>query len=96
MASGRSAPVAVAQSWLGDEHGEARLRFAADALLDRAASDPSRAARIGTLFDGINRVRSQLGAPLRHDLVLAGLLLEWRTMFQGAESQRGRSGETKR
>ncbi|MEO8161799.1 MAG: DNA polymerase III subunit delta', partial [Arenimonas sp.] len=72
VASGRSAPVAVAQSWLGDEHGEARLRFAADALVDRAAAEPARAARIGVLFDGINRARSQLGAPLRHDLVLAG------------------------
>jgi DNA polymerase-3 subunit delta' len=96
VASGRSAPVAVAQGWLGDEHGEARLRFAADALLDRAAADPARAARIGKLFDALNRARSQLGAPLRHDLVLAGLLLEWRTMFQGADAQRGRSGETKR
>jgi hypothetical protein len=37
-----------------------------------------------------------LGAPLRHDLVLAGLLLEWRTMFQGAGGARGRSGETAR
>jgi DNA polymerase-3 subunit delta' len=73
VASGRSAPIAIAQGWLGDEHGEARLRFAADALVERAAADTARAARIGALFDGFNRLRSQLGAPLRHDLVLAGL-----------------------
>lgn len=96
VASGRSAPVAVAQTWLGDEHGEARLRFAADAMLERAAADAGNAARIGTLFDGLNRVRSALGAPLRHDLVLAGLLLEWRTMFLGASAGRGRSGEAGR
>lgn len=96
VAAGRSAPIAVAQSWLGDEHGEARLRFAADALLDRAAADAGNAAGIGALFDGINRVRSALGAPLRHDLVLAGLLLEWRTMFLGASAGRGRSGEAGR
>lgn len=96
VASGRSAPVAVAQAWLGDEHGEMRLRFAADALLDRAATEPVRAARIGTLFDGFNRARAQLGAPLRHDLVLAGLLLEWRNMSQGVAGNRGRSGEATR
>jgi DNA polymerase-3 subunit delta' len=96
IAAGRAAPVAVAQAWLGDEHGEARLRFAADALLDQAAADPTRAAGIGKLFDALNRARAQLGAPLRHDLVLAGLLLEWRTMFQGAGGQRGRSGEAAR
>jgi DNA polymerase-3 subunit delta' len=91
VAAGRSAPVAIAQGWLADEHGEARLRFAADALVERAAADSARAARIGALFDGFNRLRSQLGAPLRHDLVLAGLLLEWRNMFPGAGQQRGRS-----
>jgi DNA polymerase-3 subunit delta' len=91
VGSGRAAPVAVAQAWLGDEHGEARLRFAADLLLERAAAEPVAAARLGRLFDDINRLRSQLGAPLRHDLVLAGLLLEWRTMQSGAGSQRGRS-----
>jgi DNA polymerase-3 subunit delta' len=91
LAAGRAAPIAVAQAWLGDEHGEMRLRFAADALLERAAADPARADRIGALFDGCNRLRAQLGAPLRHDLVLAGLLLEWRNMAPGAAPQRGRS-----
>jgi len=96
VASGRSAPIQVAQGWLGDEHGEARLRFAADALLERAVADPGRADRIGALFDGCNRLRAQLGAPLRHDLVLAGLLAEWRNMGPGAAPQRGRSGGASR
>ena len=90
IASGRSAPVAIAQGWLGDEHGEARLRFAADLLVERAAHDSAAAERLAHLFDGFNRLRSQLGAPLRHDLVLAGLLLEWRNMSAGAGSSRGR------
>ena len=76
---------------LGDEHGEARLRFAADLLVERAAGDSAGAERLAALFDGINRLRSQLGAPLRHDLVLAGLLLEWRNMSPGAGPHRGRS-----
>jgi DNA polymerase-3 subunit delta' len=90
LASGRAAPVAIAQGWLGDEHGEARLRFAADLLVERAAADSAGAERLALLFDGFNRLRSQLGAPLRHDLVLAGLLLEWRNMSPGAGPQRGR------
>jgi DNA polymerase-3 subunit delta' len=89
--SGRSAPVELAQSWLGDEHGEARLRFAADLMVERAGADATAAEGLGTLFDGLNRLRAQLGAPLRHDLVLAGLLRDWRNMSAGA-AQRGRSG----
>ena len=91
IASGRSAPVAVAQGWLGDEHGEARLRFAADLLVERASADTTGAERLAALFDGFNRLRSQLGAPLRHDLVLAGLLVEWRNMIAGTGPMRGRS-----
>ena len=95
VAGGRSAPVAVAQAWLGDEHGEARLRFAADLLLDRAAAAPADADRLGRLFDELNRMRANLGAPLRHDLVLAGLLLEWRNMASGA-GEPGRSEGARR
>ena len=95
IAGGRAAPVAVAQGWLGDEHGEARLRFAADLLLDRAAAAPADADRLGRLFDGLNRLRANLGAPLRNDLVLAGLLLEWRNMASGA-GEPGRSEGARR
>lgn len=95
VAGGRAAPVAVAQAWLGDEHGEARLRFAADLLLERAAAAPTDADLLGRLFDELNRLRAQLGAPLRLDLVLAGLLLEWRNMASGA-GEPGRSEGTRR
>jgi DNA polymerase-3 subunit delta' len=36
---------------------------------------------IATWFDALNRMRAQLPAPLRHDLILAGLLRDWRTML---------------
>ena len=95
VAAGRAAPVAVAQAWLGDEHGEARLRFAADLMLERASAAPGAADRLGRLFDEFNRLRAQLGAPLRLDLVLAGLLLEWRNMAAGA-GEPGRSEGARR
>ena len=95
VAGGRAGAVEVAQAWLGDERAELRLRFAADLVLDLAAS-PWRVARTGSLtapadfsrlpawFDAVNRVREQLRAPLRNDLVLSGLLLEWRSLFEAA------------
>jgi len=91
LGAGRSSALEAAQAWLADEHGDARLRFAADLMVERAGTDAAAAERLGLLFDGLNRLRSQLGAPLRHDLVLAGLLRDWRNMSAGA-AQRGRSG----
>ena len=42
-------------------------------------------------FDGINRTREQLSVPaLRHDLALAGLLLEWRSMSKATAMQGAR------
>jgi DNA polymerase-3 subunit delta' len=42
-------------------------------------------------FDGINRTREQLAVPaLRHDLALAGLLLEWRSMSKATAMQGAR------
>jgi DNA polymerase-3 subunit delta' len=90
LSAGRSGPVELAQAWLADEHGEARLRFAADLMVERAGAETRAAEKLGALFDGLNRLRSQLGAPLRHELVLAGLLRDWRNMSAGAAS-RGRS-----
>ena len=90
LAAGRASPVEAAQAWLGDEHGEARLRFAAELMVERAGADAPAAEGLAALFDGLNRLRSQLGAPLRHDLVLAGLLRDWRNMSAGA-APRGRS-----
>jgi hypothetical protein len=36
---------------------------------------------LSTGFDALNVMRAQLPAPLRHDLILAGLLRDWRTML---------------
>ena len=99
IGNGRASPVETAQQWLGDERAELRLRFAAELALD-AASAPWRGAaaktggltapadfsRLSAWFDAVNRSREQLRAPLRNDLVLAGLLQEWRTMFEAGRS----------
>jgi DNA polymerase-3 subunit delta' len=91
---GKASPIETAQRWLADEHGEQRLRFAADLAVDGAAqalgarAAPRDAlvvkadvARVAAWFDAINSMRAQLPAPLRHDLILAGLLRDWRTML---------------
>jgi DNA polymerase-3 subunit delta' len=95
VARGKASPIETAQRWLADEHGEQRLRFAADLALDGAAlvlgggGPGSRVgvevradvASLSTWFDAVNAMRIQLPAPLRHDLILAGLLRDWRTML---------------
>lgn len=94
LRDGRASPIELAQSWLGDEHAELRLRFAAELALDAAArgqgldragevglTPPADFPKLSAWFDGVNRLREQLGAPLRHDLVLAGLLLDWRRLY---------------
>ena len=91
---GKASPIETAQRWLADEHGEQRLRFAADLALDGAAmalgarTAPRDAlvvkadvAAVAAWFDALNLMRAQLPAPLRHDLILAGLLRDWRTML---------------
>jgi DNA polymerase-3 subunit delta' len=89
---GRAGAIETAQRWLDDEHGEQRLRFAADLALDGVAHGlgarndaaglamPRDPVAVAAWFDALNRMRVQLPAPLRHDLVLAGLLRDWRTM----------------
>lgn len=94
IAAGKKSPIDLAQRWLGDDQGELRLRFAADLALDAAASRvgarvadragltvPADFTKLSAWFDAVNRTREQLRAPIRNDLVLAGLLREWRTMF---------------
>jgi DNA polymerase-3 subunit delta' len=94
LAEGRRAPVELATAWLGDELAPLRLRFAAEAVLDglshRLAGAPAPGLtlpgdfqKLSAWFDAANRLRNQLRLPaLRHDLALAGLLLEWRSMFK--------------
>lgn len=93
LAAGKQPAVELAQRWLGDERAELRLRFAAELALDGAAHRlaggaapgltlPGDFQKLSAWYDGINRAREQLGVPaLRHDLALAGLLLEWRSLF---------------
>lgn len=102
VAEGRRAPVETASAWLGDELAPLRLRFAAEAVLDglshRLAGTPAPGLtlpddfpKLSAWFDAANRLRSQLALPaLRHDLALAGLLLEWRSMFK--DTTRTRAG----
>lgn len=95
IGSGQASPISTAQQWLGDERAELRLRFAAELALDAASqrwrkpgevlpglTAPADFSRLSAWFDAVNRSREQLRAPLRNDLVLAGLLQEWRTMFE--------------
>lgn len=99
LASGRGQPLELAQAWLADEQAALRLRFAAELVLEGAAAGlgaraaggltvPADFQKVGAWYDGINRLREQLQVPgLRHDLVLAGQLLEWRSLM-GKESRR--------
>ena len=95
VGAGQAGPIEMAQLWLSDERGELRLRFAADLALEAAAQQlgaaqggavgltpPAEVTRISNWFDALNRTREQLRAPVRNDLVLAGLLREWRNMVQ--------------
>ncbi|HEU0153103.1 MAG TPA: DNA polymerase III subunit delta' [Arenimonas sp.] len=102
LADGRQAPVPLAQRWLADGQGELRLRFAAELVLDGMARQlgataapgltlPPEIQKLAPWFDAINRARDQLAVPvLRHDLALAGLLLEWRSMFKDTARQGAR------
>lgn len=93
LANGRAAPMELAQRWLADDQGELRLRFAADLAQDCASAGLSALPGTATLglrgdfvglstwYDSINRLRAQLDAPLRHELLLAGVLQEWRNLF---------------
>lgn len=95
VGAGRADAVATGQRWMADDSAELRLRFAADLALEAAAgrwqaapttarrlTAPGDFLRLCNWFDSVNRARDQLRAPLRHDLVVAGLLHEWRNMVQ--------------
>ena len=93
LGAGRQPAVELAQRWLADGRGELRLRFAAELVQEGAAHRlagqpapgltlPGDFQKLSAWYDGINRIREQLATPvLRHDLALAGLLLEWRSLF---------------
>lgn len=102
LAAGKQPAVELAQRWLADDSAELRLRFAAELALDGASHRlagrptpgltlPADFQKLSAWFDGINRARDQLAVPaLRHDLALAGLLLEWRSLFNDSGMQGAR------
>jgi DNA polymerase-3 subunit delta' len=81
----------AARVWLADEQAAMRLLFAAGigyrlvknwTLGGKTAPKPLLAiTRLQEWIDGINRLRLSLSQPLRHDLGLAGLLLDWRQLL---------------
>jgi DNA polymerase III subunit delta' len=93
LADGRTRAAAVAPRWAQDRL-ELRLRLAAECVREfgrkRAgrAVEPSGLTALGDFpklalwFDRANRLREQLAAPLRHELLLAELLAEWRNAFE--------------
>lgn len=97
---GQRAALAVAQSWLAEpDKAGLRLRFVADAALELARGSagmpvpagltpPSDTAKLALWFDQLNHLRRQLTAPLKHELALAGLLLEWRRLLEPLETPR--------
>lgn len=100
LSRGTAAPLDVAQAWVADSALTAlRLRFAADAALGVARSvagaalpsgltPPRDVDKLGLWFEQMNRLRAQLAAPLKHELALAGLLGEWRSMQATTETRR--------
>lgn len=93
VAANKMSPIELAQRWLGDDQADLRLQFAADLSLDAAAqlqgmpklvksglTAPPDFMKLSQWYDALNRVRSQLDSPIRSDLLLAGLLREWRSM----------------
>jgi DNA polymerase-3 subunit delta' len=95
VGAARAGVIETAQAWLADEQADLRLRFAADLALEAVAqrvgamptapgglTAPADVARISAWYDSLNRTREQLRAPVRNDLVLAGLLRDWRTMIE--------------
>jgi DNA polymerase III subunit delta' len=92
LADGRVRAASIAPRWAQDRL-ELRLRLAAECVREfgrkRAgrAAEPSGLTALGDFpklalwFDRANRLRVQLAAPLRHELLLAELLAEWRDAF---------------
>ena len=90
LANGRLHAAPLAAAWVQDRP-DLRLRFAAESVRDfgrRRAVAPAGLTALGDFpklaawFDHANRVRLQLDAPLRHELLLTGLLSEWSAAFE--------------
>jgi DNA polymerase III subunit delta' len=92
LADGRARAATLAPRWAKDRP-ELRLKLAADCVREFGRKRAARATdaagltalgdfpKLAAWFDRANRVREQLAAPLRHELLLAELLAEWRAAF---------------
>lgn len=80
LEKGEIGVVETAQRWSGDELADARLRHAADLVLEQAGAgltDPARLTKLAAWFDAANRTRDLLRTTVRGDLAMVELLLAW-------------------
>lgn len=101
LREGRIAATALAQEWVGDGQAPWRLWHAAEWVriamaqrLGARAGDaglglPEDLSALDAWLEGANRLRDQWDAPLRNDLLLTGLLREWRILQQTQQPQAG-------
>lgn len=80
LANGREAPHRAAQRWVADGAAPKRLQHAADLVgaEARGLTDPMRTRRLTAWFKAAIRTRELLRSPVRADLAVAALLLQWR------------------
>jgi DNA polymerase III subunit delta' len=93
--TGKLSATAAAQQWASDE-GEWRLYHAAEWLRQSLSATeglrseppsltiPPDLHKLSLWLHELNRLRNQWDAPVRNDLVLAGLLREWRMLHDNA------------
>jgi DNA polymerase III subunit delta' len=84
LAAGRAGAAETARRWC-DERLAQRLDFAADCVRDAAVADlgsgltpPPEFPKLAAWFDQANRLRELIRTPVRTDLMLVGLLRQWR------------------
>ena len=85
VARGITAPLGIAQLWLA---AVALARGIAGAPPVAGLTPPADIDKLAAWFEQLNRLRLQLHAPLKHELALAGLLAEWRTLMAPTETRR--------
>jgi DNA polymerase III subunit delta' len=80
LAVGRALPSALAKAW-ADDRPDLRLRFAAELAAGSsrryALTDPALFHKLAQWFERANRVREWVSTPVRTDLMLTELLVDW-------------------
>lgn len=78
LAQSKRLPSEIAEGWMQEDPALC-LRFAAELAVDRAANlPPSNEARaLASWFDESNRARALLRTPVRSNLILTELLVDW-------------------